>query len=140
MACLQHLSIPEVHVYAARQTRIEAAHSAHDVDSFEFVRTVLLEERRILNRIFIWSRSSIHIAWVGIPGSRRIWVVVGDLVIADHDVMRQNSAHRFVEAAANGFLRHLEIIPGLCTAGMQIRQRMLGKMKQARGSLSLEIS
>src|SRR3984957_9171769 len=140
MACLQHLSIPEVHVYAARQTGIEAAHSTHDVDSLEFVRAVLLEDRRILHCIFIRSRSSIHIAWVGIPGSRRIWVIVGDLVIANHDVMRQNSARRFVEAAANGFLRHLEIIPGLCTAGMQLRQRLLGKMKRARGCISLEIS
>src|SRR5580704_15412671 len=43
---LEHLAAAEVHVHAARQARVEAAHGAHDVDALEVVRRVLLEDRR----------------------------------------------------------------------------------------------
>ena len=34
---LQHLALAEVHVHAARQARVEAAHGPHDVDALEVV-------------------------------------------------------------------------------------------------------
>ncbi len=95
----QDLAIAQVHVDAARQARIKAAHRAHDVDAFEFIRPVLLEDRRVLHRIFVRTRSSVNVARVGIPASRRIRMIVGDLAVANHDVMREHAAHRFVEAA-----------------------------------------
>ena len=55
------LPVAEIHMHATRQTRIEAAHSAHDVDAFEFVWPVLLEDRRVLHRVLIRSWRAIHV-------------------------------------------------------------------------------
>ena len=58
-------------------------------------------------------------------------MIVGDLAVANHHVMRQHAAHRFVESAANRFLRNLEVVPGLGSAGVQFRQRLFGEMQSA---------
>src|SRR6185312_1664941 len=50
MVCLQHLAVPQIHVHAARQTRIETSYRAHDIDSLELVRAVFFEDRSILHR------------------------------------------------------------------------------------------
>ena len=134
MVRLQHLAVPQIHMHAARQTRIEAAYRAHDVDSLELVRAVLLEDRSVLHRIFVRTRSAIDVARIGIPGRRRIGMVVGDLAVFDHHVMRQHAADRFVEAAADGFVRDLEIGPGLGVSGMQLRQRLLHEMQAAQAA------
>ena len=55
-------------------------------------------------------------------------MIVGDLAVANDDVMRQHAAHRFVEAAADGFLGHLEVGPGLGAAGVQFCQRLLDEV------------
>jgi hypothetical protein len=67
-------------------------------------------------------------------------MVIGDLAVADDHVMREHAAHRFVEAAADGFLRHLEVVPGLGAAGVQFRQRLLDKMQRGRRRIGLEVS
>jgi hypothetical protein len=105
-------------MYAAWQARVEAAHGAHDVDAFEILRAILFEDRRVLHGVLIGPRRAIHIAGIRIPGGRRIGVIVGDLVIADYDVMRKNAPHRFMETAADRFFRHLEIVPGARASGM----------------------
>src|SRR6266404_2393169 len=62
MVCLQHLSVPQVHMYAARQTRVEASYRAHDIDSLEFVRTVFFKDRRVLHRVLVRPRSAVDVA------------------------------------------------------------------------------
>ena len=66
-------------------------------------------------------------------------MIVGDLVIADHNMMRKDPAHCLMEAATDGFVRHLEFVPGLGAAGMQLRQSLLSEMKRSCGCISLEI-
>src|SRR3974390_1601580 len=102
MVRLENPAIAEIHVDAARQAWIEAAHRTHDIDSLELGRAVFLEDRSILHCIFIRPRRAVRVAWIGIPGCRRIGMIVRDLVPADHHVMRKNPAYRFVEAAADG--------------------------------------
>ena len=99
----EHLSIAEVHMDAARQAGIETPHGAHDVDALEFVRAVFLEDRRVLHRVLVGPGRSVNIARIRVPRRRRIGMVIGDLAVANDDVMRQDAAHRFVEAAADGY-------------------------------------
>ena len=87
MMRLQHFSIAEVHVHAARQAGVETAHGTHDVDPLELVRPVLFEDGRILHRIFVGPRRSIDIPWIRVPGSWRVGMIVRDLVIFNHHVM-----------------------------------------------------
>ena len=109
---LQNLSVAQVHVHAARQAWIEAANRTHDVDSLEFVRPVFLEDRRVLHRVFVGAWRAIRIARIGVPRRRRIGMIIGDLVLANHHVMRQDAAHRFVESASNRLFGNLEVVPG----------------------------
>src|SRR6202140_1062017 len=98
-------------MHAARQTRIKAPHRAHDVNALELLRPVFFEDGSVLHRILVRPRSAINISWIRVPGCRGIGMVVGDLALADHHVMRENAAYRFVEAATKGPLRNLEILP-----------------------------
>ena len=116
---LQHFAVAQVHVNAARQTRIEAAHGSHYIDPFEFIGTVFFEDWSVLHRVLVRSGSAINIAWIGIPGCWRIRMIVRDLTFFDDDVMRKYAAHCLVEAATNGFFRHFEIRPGLGVTGVQ---------------------
>ena len=50
---------------------------------------------------------AVNVARIGIPRRRRIRMVVGDLAVANHDVMRKHAADRFVESAADRFVRAL---------------------------------
>src|ERR1700682_6295090 len=93
MMRLQHFAVPQIHVHAARQTRIKTPHRAHDINSLELVRTVFLKDRSVLHRVLIWTRSAVNVAWIGIPGGRRIRVVVGDLAFFDHHVMREHATN-----------------------------------------------
>ena len=81
--CLQDLTVAEIHVDAAWQARIEAAHRAHDVDALEFFGAVLLEDGRVLHGIFVGTGRAVDIARIGIPRRGRIGMVVGDLVIRE---------------------------------------------------------
>ena len=62
MVRLQHLSVPQIHMYAAWETRIETPDSAHDVDALELVRPVFFKDRRVLNRVFVGSRRALAIS------------------------------------------------------------------------------
>ncbi len=66
-------------------------------------------------------------------------MVVGDLAVADDDVVRQHAAHRLVEAAADGLVRHLELGPGLRAAGVQLLHRLLGEVQGRRRRVGLEV-
>src|SRR5262245_821699 len=84
---LQHPPVAEIHMHAARQARVEAADSAHDVNALELLGRVLLEDWRILYSILIWTRCTVDVTRAGIPWRRWIGVVVGNLAAADDDVM-----------------------------------------------------
>src|SRR5271156_4146572 len=104
----EHLAIAQVHVHAAGQAGVKAAHGAHDVYAFKFIRAVLFEDGCVLHCVFVGAGRPVYIARIGVPRGGRIRMVIRDLAIADHHVMRQNPAHRFVEAAADSFLRDTE--------------------------------
>src|SRR5947207_1253650 len=53
VSLLDHPAVAEVHVDAARQARIEAAHRAHDVDALEVLGAVLLEQVHALHRVLV---------------------------------------------------------------------------------------
>ena len=75
-----------------------APHCAHNVDPFEFIGTVLLKMGVFCTASSYGPGRAINIARVGIPGSLRVRMVVGDLALANHDMMRENSANRLMEA------------------------------------------
>src|SRR5471032_3576512 len=101
MRDIDGLAIPDIHMDAARQARIEAAHGPHNVDTLELVRPVLFEDRRVLHGIFIRSGRAVDIARIRIPRGRRIWMVVRYLAALDDQVMRQHTAHRFMKTATD---------------------------------------
>src|SRR5450432_2901714 len=71
MVRFEHLAVPQIHVHAARQTRVKTPYRAHYIDSLELVRAIFLEDRRVLHRVFVRTRSAIDVPRIGIPGSRR---------------------------------------------------------------------
>src|ERR1700723_3745725 len=140
MVSLQRLAITEIHVHATRQARVEATYRSHDVDPFELVWAVVLEDRRVLHRVFIGPGRSVNIAWVRVPRGRRIRMVICNFAVANNYVMREHSAHRLVEATSDGILRHFEVRPGFRIALMQLSQRLFGKIQSGAGSVNLEVS
>ena len=66
-------------------------------------------------------------------------MIVGDLVIADHHVMRQTPRDCFVEAAADGLFRDFEISPGSGASGVQLGKRLLGEVERRRRGIRLEV-
>src|SRR6202034_2337971 len=108
--------------HPTRQAWIKAPYRPHDVDALEIFRAIFLEDRRILHRVLVRTWCAIAVARICIPRGWRIRMVVGDLVILDYHVMRQHTAHCFVEAAVNGLFRNLEVVPGSGPPGMQLGQ------------------
>jgi hypothetical protein len=66
----ENLTIIQMHMDAAGKAGIEAAYGSHDVDALERIVPVLLEDRRILHRIFVRARRAKTISRAGIPGGR----------------------------------------------------------------------
>src|SRR5260370_21653231 len=127
----QYLAIAQMHVHAARHARIEAAHRAHDVDALESIRRVLLEYRGVLHRVFKRPGRAVTVSHAGVPGGRRVRVVVGDPAAAYHHVMAENTAYRFGEAAAIGLVRDRERLPGLRAAGPDLGECLLNEVDRA---------
>src|SRR5579859_5664481 len=69
---LEYLSATQVHVNAAREARIEAAHGAHNVDAFKLVGAVFFEDRRVLHSVLVGAGSTEHIARVCVPRRGRV--------------------------------------------------------------------
>src|SRR5579883_750771 len=115
---LDGLAVAHIHVNAAGQAGVETAHGAHDVDTLEVVRPVLFEDRCALDRVLVGPRCTEDVARSSVPRGWRIGMIVGDLAAADDEVVRENTAHRLVEAAADGFVGYLEVRPCLSAAGL----------------------
>src|SRR5579863_9289848 len=99
MVQLQSFSVPQIHVHAAGKAWIEASDGTHDINALKFVRSVLLKNGSVLHRIFIRAGRAIHVARIGIPRRWRIRMVIRDLSIADHHVMREHAANSLMESA-----------------------------------------
>src|ERR1700682_4425067 len=117
-------------MHTAWQTWVKAAHGAHDVDALELVWAILLEDGRVLHRIFIRSGSAIHVAHAAGPGSGRIGMVVSDLATLDNHVMRKRPAHGLVETATDGIPWYREVVPCLGVAGLNLRHRLVHKVQR----------
>src|SRR5438874_13698215 len=98
MTRLDGLAFAEIHVHAARETRIEAPDRAHDIDALEGVAAVLLEDWHVLNGFLVRARSGIDIPRACIPRRRRVRVVVGNLAIADDQLTRRHLEDLFRES------------------------------------------
>src|SRR5438105_1284845 len=59
---LQGLALAQVDVHAAGQAGVEAANRPHDVDALELVGPVLLEDRRVLDRVLVGARGAVLVA------------------------------------------------------------------------------
>src|SRR3954465_11051562 len=113
MPLLEYLAIAQVHVDSAGQARVEAAHRAHNVDAPEVVGAVLLEDRGARDRVLVWPGRPVIVGGRPVPRRGWVWVVVSDLAVPDHQVMRENPAYRLVKAAADRLVRHFELLEGL---------------------------
>src|ERR671914_2553084 len=102
MSHLEYLALARVHVHSAGQAWVEATHGAHDVDTLEAVGAVLLEDRLPRHRVLVRAGGAIRVGRRPVPRGGRVGAAVGDLAVPDHHVVRENPAHRLVEAAANG--------------------------------------
>src|SRR5262249_50475529 len=111
----------------------------HDVDTFEFVRTVFFEDRRILHGIFVRPRSAVDIPGTRIPGCWRIRVIVLDLAFLDYDVMGKHSTYGLVESATDRFVRHFKLGPCFVAAGTYFVQCPFAKVQCSRSCISLEV-
>src|SRR5215469_2879382 len=67
VASFEHFAATQVHVDATRQTGIEAAYRAHNVNAFEFVGTVVLEDGRVLHGVFVGTGRTVHVARAAVP-------------------------------------------------------------------------
>src|SRR5271165_3421437 len=124
---------------AARQAGIKASHRAHDVDAFKILGPVLLKNRRVLHCVLVWSGSPIDVAWVGIPTSRRVGMVVCNLAVSNYQVMREHASHGLVETAPDSLFRHGKWSERLCPSGVQFRHRPLDEIEGGSCSVSLEV-
>ena len=70
MVRLEYFAGAEIHMDAARQAWVETANRAHDIDAAEILRSVLLKDGRVLDRIFIGPRCTVDITRTRIPGRR----------------------------------------------------------------------
>src|ERR1700683_1103812 len=127
-------------MHAARQTRIEAPYSAHDVNALELLGAIFLKDRSVLYSILIRSRRSVDIPRIRVPGCGRIGMVISDFAFANHHVVREHTSYGLVEAATDSLLGNLEVGPGSGPAGVQLLQRPLSKIESRRRCVDLEVS
>ena len=67
-------------------------------------------------------------------------MIVRDLAIANHYVMREHTPYRLMEAAANGLFRHFEVGPGFGSARRAIPPAPFHEMQSAASRVYLEVS
>src|ERR1700758_4981809 len=136
---LKQFGFAVVHVDAARETRIEAAHRAHDVDALEFLRAILFEDRRVLYSVFVGSGRAVNVARIGVPRCWRIWMIISDLAVANDYMMREHAPDGLVESATNRLLRHFEFGPGFVAARVNLFEGHLIEVISRRACIRLKI-
>ncbi len=136
---LLDLAAAGVHVHAARQARVERAYRPHDVDPLEVLGSVLLEDRRVLHRVLVGSGRPVDVARARVPRRRRVGLVVGDLALLDHHVVREHAARGLVEAAADRALGNLEAVPALGPARLDLLHRALEVVQRDQRAVGLVV-
>src|SRR5262249_45112213 len=136
---LENFAPADIHVHATREARIKATHGTHDVDTLELVWSVLFEDRRVLHGVFVRARRPVNITGAGIPGCRRVRVIVADLPVSNHNMVRKHASNSFVEAAANGVLGNFEFRPCFVVSGPDFVQSPLAEVKSSGSRIRLEI-
>src|SRR5258707_8796433 len=117
MPRLEYFAAAQIHVHTARQAGIEAAHRSHDVDSLEVGGSVLLKDRRVLDGILVRTGRAVDVSGAAVPGSRRIRMIVGDLAVANDDVVEEHAAYSFVETTADRITGDHKFGPSFRVAG-----------------------
>src|SRR5262249_22788800 len=136
---LKQLRFSVVHVHSAGKTWVEASHRTHNVDAFEAARAVLLEDGGILDRILIGARCSVNIPRIRVPRSWRVRMVIGNLAVANYDVMRQHPAYSLMEPAANRLFGNGEVRPCLGSAGEKLSKSSLEEVVRDGASIGLKV-
>ncbi len=139
MVGLERPARAQIHVDSARQAWIETADRAENVDAFEVVDAVFLEERGVLHRVFVGARHTVGIARTGVPTSWRIRMIIRDLAIANHHMVRQDAAHRLMKTAADRLGRHGVTHRGFGPSGMEIGQCPFDEIERRRRRIGLEV-
>ena len=67
-------------------------------------------------------------------------MIVGDLVILNHHMVRKDATDGLVETAADGAFRNFKIRPRFSSARVQLGQRLFEKVQRGRGGVCLEVS
>ena len=66
-------------------------------------------------------------------------MIVGDLAVPDHHVVREHPAYRLVEAAADGLVRHLELLEDLCISRAHKLEGFLHEVDGLRRRVGYEV-
>ena len=66
-------------------------------------------------------------------------MVVADLSLANHHVVREHAAHGLVKSATDGLVGHMELGPGPGPAGINLLERLIHEVEGRRGGVGLEI-
>ena len=66
-------------------------------------------------------------------------MVIADLPVANHHVVREHTAHGLMEAATDCLQGHLEFGPGPCPSGIHLLERSLDEVQGRRGGIRLEV-
>src|SRR5258705_444152 len=74
-------------------------------------------------------------------GSQRRWVrvIVRDLAVADHEVVREHAANGLVESAADRVVGHLEFLEHLDVAGVHTLERLVDEIQRHRRRVGDEV-
>src|SRR5215211_7163804 len=66
-------------------------------------------------------------------------MIVGDLAVPDHQVVREHPAYRLVEAAADGLVRHLELLEDLGISRAHELESLLHEVDRLRCGVGYEV-
>ena len=88
----------------------------------------LLEDRHPHARVLVRARRAVGVGRAAVPRRRRVRVVVGDLALADHEVVREHAAHGLVEAAADRLVGDVEVLEHLRLAGADLLERLVDEV------------
>jgi len=139
MSGLDYLAASHVKMDPTWHARIEASHGPHDINAFEIIPAVLLENGGVCYCVLIRSRCAKPIAWTRIPRGRWIGVIIGDSSPADDHVMTKSSPHSLMKTATDGVIGNFELIPSFQATGVNLLQGLVDEMKRRGRRKGLEI-
>ena len=91
------------------------------------------------DRVLVGARGAVRVGRRPVPRRRRVGVVVGDLAVPDHQVVREYPANRLVEAAADRLVGHLELLEDLGLSRAHELQRPVQEVERHRRRVGDEV-